>query len=284
MAIYRSGINGRPSGKMGNIVYYMLNGQSVARSIGRPGKISDRQRANHQAMSVTMSYLKHMVDFINAGYGPQAAGTTKNPFNLATSYNKKHALKGAYPNLSVDYSQVVLSQGILHTPQATTMVKSGKGIAVSWDPYSDAFCRHDDMVMIMLYHPAEANKGVTTSLYAARRSEGKCFILCPHYDIDQPVEGYMFFKSNDNKAVSDSVYLGNLNGTAETIQQKQEKLNDKKLKDRFAAVEKTYFKLMNQVDGPPPNNKTFNSVVKEYETLQKQLIEQQQRLATVITV
>lgn len=283
MAIYRNGINGRPSGKMGNIVYYMLNGQSVARSIGRPGKISERQRANHQAMSVTMSYLKHMVDFINAGYGSKASGTIKNPFNLATSYNKKHALKGVYPNLSVDYSKVVLSQGILQAPKATTMVKSGKGIAVSWDPFSDAYCRHDDMVMVMLYHPAEANKGTTTSLYAARRSEGKCFILCPYYDTDQPIEGYIFFKSSDNKAVSDSVYLGNLNGTAETIQQKQQKTQYEKVKERFATVEKTYFQLIDQVDGPPTNNKTFNSVLKEYEILQKQLIEQQERLGTVKT-
>ena len=174
MAIYKSGIYGRPNGKLGRMVFYMLNGQSVARSIGLPGKPSLLQLANHQAMSVTMKCLKHMVDFINEGFGLQAAGTTKNPFNLATAYNKKHALKGAYPYLSVDYSKLLLSQGVLTAPQKTTIEKTEKGVEVTWDAYHDRTCKGNDMVMIMLYYSSEAGRHATTHLYEAKRSDGKC--------------------------------------------------------------------------------------------------------------
>lgn len=279
MAIYKSGILGRPSGKMGKTVFYMLNGQSVARSIGKPGKISELQRANHQAMAVTMRYLKHMVEFVNHGFGAQAIGTTKNPFNLATSYNKKHALKGQYPDLSVDYSKVLLSQGVISPPAATTFVKSGTGIEVSWDAYTDMnSCKKDDMVMIMLFHTGEKGTGVTRGLYAAQRREGKCFIQPGSASMDQPMEGYMFFKSNDGKRVSDSVYLGNLNGVAPTLAEKEEKEAYEKVKERFVIVEVQYNKYLNETDSINLNRKKYYSMNKEYEVLKKQLAEMEDRL------
>ena len=280
MAIYRSGIHGRPSGKIGNIVYYMLNGQSVARSIGKSDKVTDLQRANRQAMSVTTLCLKNMVRFINAGFGAQAAGTTKNPFNVATSYNKKHALKGEYPNLSIDYTKLVLSQGVLTPPKATTIKRSGKGVEVTWDASSDrnhSFCNEDDMVMITLYNPNKTNGYATTSLYAAQRSAGKCFIPCAGAMVDQPMEGYMFFKSNDGKSVSDSVYLGNLNGAEETREEAAAKIAYAKVKEEFEKAESKYLGLINQKDGPPPKSRNLRMMKTEYEVLQKKLLQLKER-------
>ena len=271
MAIYKSGIYGRPNGKIGRMVFYMLKGQSVARSIGLPGKPSLLQLANHQAMSVTMKCLKHMVGFINEGFGLQAEGTTKNPFNLATSYNKKHALQGKYPYQTVDYSKLLLSQGVLRAPEKTSINKTGTGIEVSWDSYRDQTCNGNDMVMIMLYHPAETGAQAISHLYAARRSEGKCFIPVSGRYIDKPLEAYMFFKANDSKAVSDSVHLGNLNGTAETLQEKENKIEHARVKERFEKVESKYLGLMNHPDGQPPESKKLSVMRTEYEVLQKKL-------------
>lgn len=273
MAIYTSGVLGRPSGKLGPIVIYMLNGRSVARTIGKPGKISDKQRANHQAMSVTMEYLKEMVESINHGFGIQAKGTIKNAFNLATSYNKKQALQGEYPNLSVNYSKVVLSQGPVIAPQATTMVKVENGVEVTWNPYHDKFSKKDDVVMIMLYKDSEINNGAINRFYAAQRSDGKCFIPCQRVELDEPLEGYMFFKSNDGKKVSDSVYLGNLNGVRTTKAQKEEQLKYEKVKKRFAIVDVQYNEYMNYKSEVKVNKKAYYSTMAEHEVLQKQLAE-----------
>lgn len=279
MAIYKSGIYGRPNGKIGNMVFYMLKGQSVARSIGSPGKPSSLQLANHQAMSVTMKCIKHMVEFINEGFGLQAEGTTKNPYNLATSYNKKHALKGQYPSISVDYSKLLLSQGVLTAPQETNIKKTGNGITVTWDSYHDKSCKGNDMVMIMLYSSSESGREATSHLYAAKRSEGKCFIPVSVHHIDKPIEAYMFFKANNSKAVSDSVYLGNLNGTEETLQEKEDKTQYTKVKEQFKKIESKYLGLMNHKDGPPVESRNLRMMRTEYGVLQKKLAALQEQLA-----
>lgn len=277
MAICKSGVYGRPSGKIGGMVFYMLKGQSVARSIGLPGKPSLLQLANHQAMSVTMKCLKHMVDFINEGFGQQAEGTTKNPFNLATSYNKKQALKGQYPYMSVDYSKLLLSQGTLTAPQETNIKKTENGIEVTWDSYHDRALKGDDMVMIMIYRSSETGREATSHLYAAKRSEGKCFIPVSAHHINKPIEAYMFFKANNSKAVSDSVYLGNLNGTAETMQEKENKIQHIKVKEQFEKAESKYLGLMNHKDGPPVESRNLRMMRTEYEVLQKRLAALEER-------
>jgi hypothetical protein len=89
------------------------------------------QLANYQSMAVTMRLLKNMTAFINSSFEIEARGTVKNQHNLATSYNKKQALKGEYPNISVDYSKVVLSYGDLEIAQDLKMVKTDTGIQIS---------------------------------------------------------------------------------------------------------------------------------------------------------
>lgn len=108
MAILSNSAFGHPNGKIGGMVYYMLKGQAVCRMIGEQGKPSIKQKANYQAMEVTMRLVKPMKEFIRNSFELEARGTVKNPHNLAVSYNKKQALQGEYPNIRVDYSKVVL--------------------------------------------------------------------------------------------------------------------------------------------------------------------------------
>ncbi|WP_157262405.1 DUF6266 family protein [Pedobacter sp. PACM 27299] len=79
-------------------------------------------------MSVTKGLLKPMADFINVSFKLEAEGTVKNPHNLATSYNKKHALTGQYPDIKVDYSKVILSKGSLEMAQDLKLSKGRKGL------------------------------------------------------------------------------------------------------------------------------------------------------------
>lgn len=245
MAITTNGFYNNPNGKIGKMVYYMLRGQLVSRSIGRPGNPTVPQLANRQAMSVTMDVLSDMVDFINEGFLLEAHGTTKNQYNLATSYNKKNALKGVYPNLSIDYSKLKLSSGKLDAPVETTLVKTKCGVEISWDSQHHPTGKAEDMAMVVLYHPVL--KSATTVLYATQRSKGTCFISLQGRWLDGPVEAYMFFKSANGKAVSDSVYLGNLNGTVKSVEMVVVEDKDKKGKTRFKAIEVTDLPEFNRI-------------------------------------
>ncbi|ALL07325.1 hypothetical protein AQ505_18635 [Pedobacter sp. PACM 27299] len=56
------------------------------------------------------------------------AGTDKKFYNAAVSYNKKQALPGSYPNISMDYTKALLSMGNLLTAAKTGISSQEDGI------------------------------------------------------------------------------------------------------------------------------------------------------------
>lgn len=271
MAICYAGPYGHPSGKIGKLVFYTLNGQPVCRLIGRAGKPSINQLGNRQAMSVTMDLLKPMAEFINVSFKLEAEGTVKNPHNLATSYNKKYALTGQYPNIKVDYSQVVLSKGSLEMARDLKLSKAEKGINLSWDTgviTDDG--RDNDILMVMLSHPDR--KQASSYLNAGRRADGSCFIpLHSEGMMQEQMEVYVCFKSANGKLISDSAYAGNLNGVAESPTEKAEKLHYMTVKARFERVESDYHQKNIACAEGRINSKAFRHMEKEYQVLKKQL-------------
>ena len=268
------GPNGQFIGKSGNTVYYMLNGQYVNRTIGAyNGKPTIRQKANFQAMSLTMDFLRPIKDFINVSFGLEARGTTKNAHNLATSYIKKNAVQGEYPNLSIDYSKVILSNGNGRVPVAkdVQLTKTDEGVIVSWDPGERDYYRGrgEDSAMILLSFPGIRDSRMYFN--AAKRSAGKFFVPLSKKLLDQPMETFMCFRSADATEISDSMYVGNLNGQAETAQDKLNKKKYMEVKTRFDIVEASYMARIAAEDGAFPNDKAFRTLVKEYEVLQETL-------------
>jgi len=268
------GLNGQFIGKIGRVVYYMLNGQYVSRTIGEyNGKPSKKQQANFQAMTVTMDFLRCIKDFVKVSFELEARGTTKNAHNLATSYIKKQALQGEFPNLSIDYSKVVLSNsnGKVSTAEDIHLAKTEEGVVVSWNPGEKTWYRgaEEDGVMILLYFP-----GVKTSrMYfnATKRSAGKYFIPLNKSLLDQPMEAFMCFRSADATEISDSMYVGNLNGQVETPRAREYKKKYLEVKMRFDVVEASYMARIEAEEGIIPRDKAFRNLEKEYEVLKEKL-------------
>ncbi|WP_222536726.1 DUF6266 family protein [Pedobacter polysacchareus] len=269
MAIAANGPHGHFIGKIGNLVYYMLNGQPVVRLIGKKGKSSKLQLANYQSMAVTMKLLNRMGSFIKLGYGLQANGTVCNAHNLATSYHKKHALKGEYPNISVDYSKVKLSQGVMPETKNLAIKKVAAGLEITWDAAHGNELQHNDSVMVMICCP-ETGKD-QEYLNVARRSEGKCFIPMQEEALNQQIEPYISFISADGERVSDSVYLGNLNGLGHTEAEKQEQKKYQQVKERFDQVSGSYLRQLKENYNTPPGTKAFKVLEKEYKVLKEKL-------------
>jgi len=272
MALCYAGPYGHPSGKIGKLVFYMLNGQPVCRLIGKAGKPSINQLANRQAMSVTMGLLKPMSEFINVSFKLEAEGTVKNPHNLATSYNKKLALTGQYPNIKVDYSKVVLSKGNLEMANNLKLSKAEGGINLSWDAgVTTQNGRYDDIMMVMLSHPDY--ELASSFLNAGRRADGSCFIpLQSEWLMNGQMEVYVCFKSANGKLISDSAYAGNLNGQAESHKEKEEKLHYLTVKARFDQVAADYHQKTPLHREGKMNSRAFRHLEKEYEVLKKKLM------------
>ena len=271
MAILSNSAFGHPNGKIGGMVYYMLKGQAVCRMIGEQGKPSIKQKANYQAMQVTMSLVKPMKEFIRNSFELEARGTVKNAHNLAVSYNKKQALQGEYPNISVDYSKVVLSYGELSGARDFSISKKETGLTVNWNPESYAGGHDgDDILMIQLCYPLR--KHGRSFLNASRRDSGEVFIPVSEVNIEEPIEAYACFKSADGKQISDSIYLGNINGAVKSVEEQAAEEKYIVLKTRFDQVAADYLPRKKQIElCLKDSNKAFRNLEAEYLSLKNQL-------------
>ncbi|MBB2148684.1 DUF6266 family protein [Pedobacter gandavensis] len=270
MAICKVGPFGHPSGKIGNMVFYMLNGQPVCRSKGKPGKPSLKQLANRQAMAVAMDLLKPMKDFINVSFKRESEGSVKNPHNLATSYNKKQALTGDYPNITIDYSKVILSKGTLEMAADLKVSKGTDGLNLSWNSSIAENGVEDDILMVAVSHPTK--KRASLFLNAAKRGDGSCFVpLDREWMMTAQMEVYVCLKSANEQLISDSAYVGNVNGLPESSLEKAEKEHYKVIKARFDQVATEYeHKKMDYAEGVI-ETKAFRYLEKEYQVLKEKL-------------
>jgi|GEM_PF-498922 len=211
------GILGAVIGSVGNVTAYMLNGQNVTRVKARKIKhFSEKQLANQQGMSVINEFFFFMGSFLKAGFSLAAHGTTKNYHNLATAYNKKNALKGAYPNIKMNYPAVVLSAGDLLEAQNPVAETVPEGLRFSWDLPEIHSQSAEDQVMILAY--GTVSKEVHSILYGPKRIAGEAILeLSPRMQ-KEPVETYISFVSPDRQEVANSIYVGRIEPVSPTLE------------------------------------------------------------------
>lgn len=196
-------------GSMGNVTAYMLNGQNVTRLKARKiSHFSKNQLANQQEMKVVNEFFYFMTDFLKAGFGLAAQGTTKNYHNLATSYNKKNALKGVYPNIEMDYTKALLSTGDLLEAQNPVVEAVPEGLKFNWDLPEVNSRSGEDQVMILAY--GTVSKKVQSISYGPKRSAGEAILQLPPKMQQEPVETYISFVSADRQSISNSSYAGRI--------------------------------------------------------------------------
>jgi hypothetical protein len=207
----KNGILGAVSGKVNKLVWYTLNGEDVVRSAGRrSAKLSDAQLANCSKMSLIVDFFSSFKPFLKAGFSSAARGTNQNYYNLATSYNKLHAIKIVDGIPVVDYKSILLSRGNGLAPENPTVNPTDEGLEFQWDyKENQHWDSRADQVMMMAFFP-EQNESVFV-VNGAKRSAGNDILeLHPVYR-SQPMEIYMAFISDDRQDVSTSLYMGRIN-------------------------------------------------------------------------
>ncbi|MES2454931.1 MAG: DUF6266 family protein [Bacteroidota bacterium] len=201
---------GPMTGKIGNLVYYRANGVNRVRTIGKitvpptPAQLQIRMQ-----MKVISQFLKLLTELLNVGF-KMMAKVGSSPFNAATAYNIRHALTGLYPDVSIDYSKVMISMGSLELPTEMDVQLTTEGLQFTWDGTSpNYYPRPDDQALLLAYFPGQ-HKAVY-ELYGPNRQVGLAKFPLPDDLIAEPMVVYMAFVSPDRKRLSNSVYLGWVN-------------------------------------------------------------------------
>ena len=200
------GVHGNMTGKIGNLVYYVRNGQNLVRKIGKTNKPpTEAQLRVRLELKVTVQFLKPLLEFINAGFAIKAKGKNKSPYNFAVKYNRK-ALKGIYPEIEIDYTKVIVSEGALMGAEGADVEAIDDGLRYTWNNTLSNWPDQNDQVMLLAYFPLE--KKAVYLLAGAKRRVGMQVLFIPQDLRGQPAETYISFVTEDRKNIARSTYVG----------------------------------------------------------------------------
>ncbi|HEY3369337.1 MAG TPA: DUF6266 family protein [Prolixibacteraceae bacterium] len=210
MGVYKQGILGGFSGKVGTVVGSFWKGictmRALAASVSQPNSPAQlEQRAKFKA---AIDFLKPLTAFLRVGFKSQAIKMTE--FNAAMRYTIANAITGAYPVFDIDYSKALVSCGNLTgalNPVAAAV--AGVGIDFTWDDNSQsAGALPDDKVLLVVYNPA---KQLAISVEAGNtRVSGAQSVNLPSFFEGDEVQCYIGFQNANQSVVSNSQYVSSL--------------------------------------------------------------------------
>jgi hypothetical protein len=196
-------------GKMGNMVFYKLNGKTVGRTIGKVESYSDKQYEVQMRTELISPFLTSLKGFIRIGFRNTPKLQSWDFYNMAMSVNNPSIIKGRYPDLEIDYKKAILSAGAIPPPQKPSVKLGNNLLEFSWDPNMDAEGADSrDQVMLLAYFP-ETSRSIFL-LSGARRTEGIEQLKLPSFDGKTRMETYISFIADDRADVSNSIYTGRL--------------------------------------------------------------------------
>lgn len=194
-------------GKLGDLVGYTLRGKDVVRTVGKSSKPPTiKQLTVRKKIAVVTYMMSDVLNFINSGFSFAVAGTDKWPFNEAVSYNFKQATTGVYPDITLDYSKVLVSMGSLVPALNPAIIQQPNGLKFTWQMQPPGSANIDiDRAMLLIYFPAQ--RECICILTGAERKDCAQFVeLAPEY-LAREMQAYIAFIANDRTSISDSVWV-----------------------------------------------------------------------------
>lgn len=208
MGVITQGINGPFSGKVGAVVGYVSRGKAIMRGLAKVSKSrnpSPLQRQQHAKFSLMNKFLGPIIPFLNET--KKTVDIDLTGYNKAFSYNVKNAITGTFPDLTIDYSMVLLSRGDLPNIKSSQAESQSPGqITLQWtDNSGTGLALANDKSFIAVFCK-ELNEWIY-ALDLNERSAGNClFDVAKFSGHLAPV--YIGFLSANGNEVSDSLYVG----------------------------------------------------------------------------
>jgi len=198
---------GNFNGKLGGLVGYTLNGEDIVRTLGESTKPPTvKQLVVRKKIKVVTHMMSIVLKYINSGFSFAVKGTNKKPFNEAVSCNFKNATTGVYPEITLDYSKILVSKGSLAPALNPLIVRWPDGLEFKWEMQAPGPIYIDnDRAMLLIYFPVQQE--CLCVLTGAERKECRQFVaLEPDY-LEREMQAYIAFIANDRTGVSDSVWV-----------------------------------------------------------------------------
>jgi len=172
-----------------------------------PKPRSIAQIANEQKMTFVNTLLIPFHPYVAVGFKNLAI--RKTALSAAYSYTYHKAVVGVHPDLSVDYSKILISTGdlpALKSPQIE-LISIGQ-LQINWEVDNNPRSSYDDQLMLMVYCPElHSSDGFIGGI--KRSAKTIVFTLEPRM-VGKVLEVYVGITSVNRKKIADSVYMGRI--------------------------------------------------------------------------
>lgn len=214
--IVKKGAIGTVNGKVGDVVVTTHRGKLVVKDTPRLRSKRDKKPKSAQNFKISLisRFLSFFTEDVRIGFYRRAAKIA--PFQRAVSYNIRHAVTGAFPDFSIDYSKIVFSEGAREIAWSGKVTAEGKGFRISWEvpPSSKLKVIGKDKGHLMVYNHTK-DRPVEFREISFERADLSYATTIPLSFFGDDLHVWLFFSSPDGKTVSNSQYLGTVNVPAQ---------------------------------------------------------------------
>ncbi len=174
------------------------------RNSNTPGQVNQRTKFSmvNSFMQVINVLLRFSFKFV--------AGDLMTPFNCACQYALSNAITGVAPDFALDYSKVLVSQGLLaRETEAGAELVDGK-VNFHWDtPLGSANFNPTDKAVLLIYNVDKSE--ISYSIGAVTRATKAGVLPLPYAETGNTLLFYLFFQSAaDETLVSTSQFVGSV--------------------------------------------------------------------------
>jgi hypothetical protein len=205
MAIIHNGIL---SGKIGSVIMYNDKGfqgmRSLPKKSNKPPTLAQQMQRMRFAMIVT--FFTPLKSLINHGFGERRGVRSRS--NLCISYHVQHAVTGMFPDLTIDYSKVILTKGKLAgAAKASIASEKADEVIFAWNYHPEFFMGSPtDEAILVVYHPLKHRHVWLRT--AATREVQTATLNIPASFAGETLHCWIAFISVNGKLFSNSSYLG----------------------------------------------------------------------------
>ncbi|HSF52996.1 MAG TPA: DUF6266 family protein [Algoriphagus sp.] len=203
-----------PKGKIGNLVFYTLNGKTVVRSKPSPNhknkhNPSPLQLIQREKLKTINAFLKPIKQVLDFGYQEFLTQSKKGMHCAYSEINTKGYNHTREPK--IDPAFLRISKGNLLGPENPQLIRNGNSLEITWaDNSAEGKAQASDEAFILIYCPEEEKSFWPKSKF--RRNGGLAVIELNSEQSAKSWHVYLAFSQMNIKSgkyiLSDSVYLG----------------------------------------------------------------------------
>lgn len=209
MAKLNMGILGGFSGTVGTVVGSTnKKGDDIIRAKSKKRRTvnSGAQLEQQSKFAMVTGFLRPLNSLLSIGLAG-ISGNAMSAYNYATRNSIAEAVKGVYPDLSLDYTQVRLSLGDLGMALGVSAAMEGTKMTFTWLDGATVNSSATDRALLVVYNITNEEVACSRAEYTRSSKTGE--VTLPYAESGDVLLAYLFFQSaTDELKVSTSQLAG----------------------------------------------------------------------------